>query len=78
MLFVIDLHLPFYVFSAVMLVTLLIGLLIGGRALWSLGPVVVDAPARRPAPAVPEPGAVAALAVPGSPAGEISPATDAA
>jgi MFS family permease len=78
MLFVIDLHLPFYVFSAVMLVTLLIGLLIGGRALWSLGPVVVDAPARRPAPAVPEPVAVAALAVPGSPAGEISPATDAA
>jgi len=43
-LFVVDVHLPFYVFAAVMLVSLALGLVIGGRPLRALGHAPVAAP----------------------------------
>lgn len=44
-LFVIDVHMPFYVFASVMLVSLGLGLVIGGRPLRELGrPLLVTAP----------------------------------
>jgi MFS family permease len=57
-LFAIDIHLPFYVFSVVMVASLGLGLLAGGRALRELGPIVVAAPAA--ADPAPSPDALAA------------------
>jgi MFS family permease len=45
MLFVVDIHLPFYVFAVTMVVSLVVGLLVGGPALRSLGPVAHTTPA---------------------------------
>ncbi len=61
-LFTVDIHLPFYVFAATMLASLVIGLLVGGRALGEMG---------RPGPrAVESPGPLAAE--PSSPASRSS------
>ena len=48
MLFAIDLHLPFYVFSATMVASLVLGLLLGGSDLLRLAPA--RAPAATPSP----------------------------
>jgi MFS family permease len=80
-LFMVDVHLPFFVFSAVMLVSLVLGLLIGGRELWALGPIepsAPDAPPSRPELSPTLPGLATALSAPATPAGEIPPARDAA
>lgn len=50
-LFAIDIHLPFYVFSVTMVVSLGVGLLVGGRALRSLGPLPPTVPAAEAASA---------------------------
>ena len=47
-LFAIDIHLPFYVFAVTMVVSLGVGLLVGGRELRTLGPLSPSAPAAEP------------------------------
>jgi MFS transporter, DHA1 family, multidrug resistance protein len=58
-LFAIDIHLPFYVFAVVMVASLGLGLLVGGRALRELRPIGADAPAGV-ADATPSPDALIA------------------
>jgi len=48
-LFALDIHLPFYVFAVTMLVSLVLGLVIGGRPLRDLGHAPAVAPAPDPA-----------------------------
>jgi MFS family permease len=55
-LFAIDIHLPFYVFAVTMVVSLGVGLLVGGRELRSLGPLRPSTPAPGPAVQVERPG----------------------
>ena len=47
-LFAVDIHLPFYVFAVVMVISLGLGLLIGGRPLRELGHAPVAGPATEP------------------------------
>jgi MFS family permease len=51
-LFTLDIHLPFYVFAVTMLVSLGLGLVIGGRPLRNLGHAPGVAPAPDPAPGI--------------------------
>ena len=51
-LFALDIHLPFYVFAVVMLVSLGLGLVIGGRPLRDLGHAPAGTPASDPARAI--------------------------
>lgn len=62
-LFAIDIHLPFYVFAVTMVVSLGVGLLVGGRELRSLGPV-------RPGSAAPEAGDAEGPGLPFAPVAE--------
>ena len=55
-LFAIDIHLPFYVFAVTMVASLLIGLLVGGRELRSLGPLPRPTQASGPAGSAHLPG----------------------
>ena len=48
MLYTIDMHLPFYAFTVTMLVTLGLGLVVGGRDLWEMRPI--PAPGASPLP----------------------------
>ncbi len=58
-LFAIDIHLPFYVFAVVMVASLGIGLLVGGRALRELRPIPAALPAAKAA-GTPSPDGLAA------------------
>jgi MFS family permease len=49
-LFAVDIHLPFYVFAVVMVVSLGLGLAIGGRPLRELGHAHIAGPAPEPSP----------------------------
>lgn len=49
-LFVIDVHLPFYVFAVTMVASLALGLVVGGPALRRLGPAPAPASASAPSP----------------------------
>jgi MFS family permease len=75
-LFAIDIHLPFYVFAVVMVASLGLGLLAGGRALWELGPIDATA-AGRAAPSLAAPSLAAAAAAAGGAAAEPVPSPDA-
>ena len=50
-LFVVDVHLPFYTFAVTMLGSLALGLVVGGRELWELRPVAAGEAPRLPSPA---------------------------
>jgi MFS family permease len=45
-----DMHLPFYAFTVTMLVTLGLGLVVGGRELWHLQPIPAPGAPRVPSP----------------------------
>ncbi|MFH1474382.1 MAG: MFS transporter [Chloroflexota bacterium] len=49
-LFAVDIHLPFYTFAVVMVASLVLGLMIGGRTLREMGPAPSPAPFPAPAP----------------------------
>ncbi len=50
-LFVVDVHLPFYTFAVTMVGSLVLGLVVGGRELWELRPVGTGETPRLPSPA---------------------------